>query len=55
MTGKNLIKIIEQLFLMCYMLKNEYIYPVYISKHNLNQENQIIFLRIPSREGRHYH
>ena len=33
---------------MCCMLKkNEYIYPAYISKHNLNHESQINLLMIP--------
>ena len=39
---------------MCYMLKNEYIYPAYISKRNLNHEDKIILLMIPNKEGWHY-
>ena len=49
MTGKRLRKLIQQLLLTCYMLKNEYIYPPHISKHNLN-----ILLMMPNGEGWHY-
>ena len=52
MTRKSLRKIIQQLLLMCYMSRNED--PAYISKHNVNHENQIILLMIPNGEGWHY-
>lgn len=29
-------------------------YPVYVSKHNLNLQKQVIFLMVPSGEGQHY-
>ena len=54
MTEKSLRNIIQQLFLMSYMLKNEYIYPLCNSKHNLNHENQILLLMIPNGEGWDY-
>ena len=34
--------------------KKEKIYPVYVSKHNSNQEKQVILWMIPHWEGRHY-
>ena len=34
--------------------KKEKIYPVYVSKHNSNPENQVIILMIQSREKWHY-
>ena len=34
--------------------KKEKIYPVYVSKHNLNRKKQDIFLMIPNGEGWHY-
>ena len=37
---------------MCYMSRNED--PAYISKHNVNHENQIILLMIPNGEGWDY-
>ena len=36
------------------MLKKKKIYAVYISKHNLKRENQVILLMIPNGEGCHY-
>ena len=35
-------------------MKKEKLYPAYISKHNLNREKQVIFLRIPNRERWYY-
>ena len=51
MIGKSLKKIIEQLLLMFYMLKQN---PTYISKHNSNRENQVILLMISQGEGWYY-
>ena len=31
--------------------KKEKLYPVYVSKHNLNREKQVILLMVPNREG----
>ena len=31
--------------------KKEKLYPVYVSKHNLNRETQVILLMVPNREG----
>ena len=53
MTEKGLRKIIQKLLLMYYVLK-KWTYPGYISKHNLNYENQIFRLMIPNWEGWHY-
>ena len=39
---------------MCYIFKKLNKYPVYISKHHLNHENQITLLMIPNGEGCHY-
>ena len=39
---------------MCYVLKNEYIYPCYISKCNLNHETQTTLLMIPDGEWWHF-
>ena len=50
MTRKILRKIIQQLLVMCYMLKMN-IYPGYMSKQNSNHEKQIIILIIPDGEG----
>ena len=50
MTRKILRKIIQQLLVMCYMLKMN-IYPNYMSKQNSNHEKQIIILIIPDGEG----
>ena len=36
------------------MLKKKKIYPAYVSKHNSNRENQVIFSMIPNGEGCHY-
>ena len=47
-------KIIQKLFLMCYMEKAVKIYPAYFSKHNLNYKKQVILLMIPNEEGWHY-
>ena len=54
MIGKSLRKIIQKLFLMCYMEKAVKIYPAYFSKHNLNYKKQVILLMIPNEEGWHY-
>ena len=50
MTRKILRKMIQQLLVMCYMLKMN-IYPGYMSKQNSNHEKQIIILIIPDGEG----
>ena len=36
------------------MLKKKKICPVYVSKHNLKREKQVILLIIPDRERWHY-
>ena len=53
-TEKTSRKIVQQLLLICYMLKKLNIYNTSISKYNLNCENQIIILMIPNGEGWHY-
>ena len=51
MTRKSLRKIIQQLLLMCYMLKKKKnTYLTYISKYNSNNGKQIILLMIPNGE-----
>ena len=40
------------MLLMLCMLKNEKIYPAYVSKHNSNREKQVILLMISNREKR---
>ena len=37
-----------------YVKKNEYIYPAYISRRNLNHKSQIILLMIQKRERWHH-
>ena len=44
------IKIIEQLLLMLCMIKNKKTYPAYVSKHNLNPEEQAILLMFSNGE-----
>ena len=53
MTGKILRKVIT-IDLNSLYAKIVYIYPAYISKHNLNHENQINTLMIPNQEGWYY-
>ena len=36
------------------MLKKKKIYPAYVSKHNSNLKNQVILLKIPTREKWHF-
>ena len=48
---KSLRKILQQLHLVCYMLKEMNIHAAYISKHNLNYEKQIIVLMISNGES----
>ena len=40
--------------LSIFYAKNEKIYPAYFSKHNSNQERQVIFLMISNGEKWHY-
>ena len=54
MTGKSLRKIIQQLLVMCYMLKKKDICPAFISKHNSNHEKQTILLMILNGKGLYY-
>ena len=53
MTGKGLIKIVQQLLLTCCMLKKQiYILPIF--QNNLNHEQKIILLMVPKGKGWHY-
>ena len=38
--------------MFCMLKKKKY--PAYVSKHNSNRENQVIFLMISNVEGKHY-
>ena len=51
MTGKSLIKIVQQLLLTCCMLKKKQIYILPIFQNNLNHEKKIILLMVPKGEG----
>ena len=55
MIGKKLREIIQQLFLMFYILKEKEICPAYISKFNSNCEKQINLLMIPNKEKESLH
>ena len=37
------------------LLEKKKIYPAYVSKHNSNDEKQVILLMIPNGEGWNYH
>ena len=50
MTGKCLIKIIQQLLLIFCILKKKEIFRAYIPKHNSTREKQIIILMIPNEK-----
>ena len=61
MIGKNLRKIIQQLFLMFCVIKtiknnknHENICHSYVSKHNSERESQIILLNVSDNEKLHY-
>ena len=53
MTNIFLREMIQQVLLMCYILKQLNTYPDYILKHNLKKGNQIIFLMMQSGKGCH--
>ena len=55
MIGKKYREIIQQLFLMFYILKEKEIWPAYISKFNSNCEKQINLLMIPNKEKESLH
>ena len=52
--GKNFEKNNVAIALNVLYAKKEKIYPAYVSKHNSNHENQVIFLMIPNGEAWHY-